>query len=157
MMQRSEGFARADEALTEIVTIRRLASHRALLTRGTGLEGRTTIMRILRAVDDLSREGTPSIREVAERLGMEHSNTSRAVDQAMEADLLAKHPSKTDGRRLELSLTDRGHHTIHDLNDRRDEVQGELMIGWDEHEAATLAVLLEKLVDSYLRLLGRSS
>nr|WP_240918704.1 MarR family transcriptional regulator [Rhodococcus sp. 14C212] len=114
-------------------------------------------MRILRAVDDLSRDKAPSIREVAERLGMEHSNTSRAVDQAIEADLLAKHSSTADRRRLELTLTDKGHQTIADLNRRRDEVHRELMVGWDEHEAQTLAGLLEKLVESYARVLGRPS
>ena len=157
MTQRSEGFARADEALAELVAIRRLASHRALLTHGTGLDGRITLMRILRAVDDLSRDTAPSIREVAERLGMEHSNTSRAVDQAIDADLLAKRSSTADRRRLELTLTDNGHRTIADLNRRRDEVHDELMIGWDEHEAQALAGLLEKLVTSYVRVLGRPS
>lgn len=135
----------------------RLPPHRIRTnTAEISLDGSVTTMRVIRAVDDLSRKSGPSIGEVAERLGMEHSNTSRAVDQAVEQGLVEKEPSSTDGRRTELKLTRKGHQAIQDLNVRREDVHADLMTGWDGDETRRLAELLEKLLSSYGRVLGRS-
>src|SRR4051794_13223704 len=87
----SSQFVSVEELLVRLTTLRRQARYRQLLVEGTGLDGRVTTMRLVRAVDDLARLGmSPSVREVAERLVMEHSNTSRAVDQAVDQGLLTK-------------------------------------------------------------------
>lgn len=144
-----------DDVLVRISVFRRQPWYRQLLVEGTGLDGRITTMRLLRALDQLSRTAPgPSIRELAERLVMEQSNVSRAVDQAVEQGLIEKRQSPKDGRRTLLSLTERGERAIRELDVRRDRLYTQLVDDWDVAELANLVRLLSRLADSYERLGG---
>jgi DNA-binding MarR family transcriptional regulator len=95
------------------MVLRRQSVYRNMLAAGTGLEGRIATMRMLRVINALVRRDTaPSVREVAERLGIEQSNASRTLDYAVERNLVAKAQAKDDRRRLELTLTDQGRSVI---------------------------------------------
>ncbi|MBD0860279.1 MarR family transcriptional regulator [Gordonia sp. zg691] len=143
-------FARVEELLIALTTLRHTPRYRQLLVEGTGLDGRVTTMRVLRGVDILTRPGrAPSVGDLAQRLGMEHSNTSRTVDAVVEQGLLSKQRSATDGRRIELSLTPRGERCIRELDDRRGKVHAEMTEGWQPEETAALVGLLEKLCATY--------
>jgi DNA-binding MarR family transcriptional regulator len=139
-----------EELLIRVHGLRRHPRYRALLAEGTGFEARISTMRILRAVDGLAHYGSsPSIREVAERLGMEHSNASRAVDECVERKLILKCQSAADGRRIELSVTPRGQLAIRRLNERREAVHRQLLRNWETTEIETLERLLVKLASGY--------
>ncbi|RYE38142.1 MAG: MarR family transcriptional regulator [Hyphomicrobiales bacterium] len=148
-----EELIRVEELLIRLTTLRRHPRYRQILADGTGFEGRITTMRILRAIDGLCRGGSvPSIREVAERLGMEHSNTSRAIDDCVERALVSRRQSETDGRRSELTITTKGRQAIRRLDSRRSVVHRQLLEGWEPSELHQLAVLLERLAQGYEKL-----
>jgi DNA-binding MarR family transcriptional regulator len=146
----TEHLIAVEELLIRVHGLRRRPRYRQVMAEGTGFEARISTMRILRAVDALVRYGSaPSIREVAERLGMEHSNASRAVDECVERKLIVKSPSVIDRRRIELSVTPRGQLAIRRLNERREAVHRRLLRGWDVTEMETLERLLIKLASGY--------
>ena len=143
-------LAQVEELLSRLTTLRRTPRYRQRLVEGTGLDGRVTTMRVLRTVDILTRSGiAPSVGDLAQRLGMEHSNTSRTVDAVVEQGLLNKQKSAADGRRIELSLTPRGRRSIRELDERRDRVHAEMIDEWPAEDMATLVALLEKLCATY--------
>jgi DNA-binding MarR family transcriptional regulator len=143
-------LAYIEELLVRLTVLRRQPAYRQLLAEGTGIEGRITTMRLIRAVHDLTAAGAcPSVREVAERIGIEQSNASRAVDYATERGLIVKGQSGSDGRRLELALTDRGRAVILELISRRNKVHTDMLQSWTNDEVATLSRLLEKLCAAY--------
>jgi DNA-binding MarR family transcriptional regulator len=148
----TEKFVHVEELLVRLNILRRQSRYRHLLVEGTGLDGRITTMRLVRVVDDLVRTGVkPSVREVAERLVMEHSNTSRAIDQAIEQDLIIKQQSPEDARRVELKLSSKGKRSIKELNARRSVIHGELTRGWTHADVMALSDLLERLCEAYER------
>jgi DNA-binding MarR family transcriptional regulator len=139
-----------EDSLIRLMIVRRQPAYRQLLAAGTGLEGRIATMRTLRAISALSERGSaPSVREVAERLGIEQSNTSRAVDYAVQRGFVVKIQSADDGRRLELTLTDLGASVISDLDTRRNEIHREMLSNWSNEDVRQLATLLEKLLTAY--------
>ena len=143
-------LAQVEELLSRLTTLRRTPRYRQLLVEGTGLDGRVTTMRVLRTVDILTRSGiAPSVGDLAQRLGMEHSNTSRTVDAVVEQGLLNKQKSAADGRRIELSLTPRGRRSIRELDERRARVHAEMIDERPAEDMATLVALLEKLCATY--------
>ena len=85
----------------------------------------------------------------AERLGIEQSNTSRAIDFAVKRGFVTKTQSADDGRRLELTLTDLGASVIAELNTRRNEIHREMLSSWSDEEVRQLATLLDKLLTAY--------
>jgi DNA-binding MarR family transcriptional regulator len=149
-------FGVADDLIARITVLRRTSAYRALLARGTGLDGRVTTMRVLRAVSDIRRSGAAaSVDAVAQRLLMAHSNASRAVDQAVAQGLLVKRQSAIDGRRVELEPSERGWRAVTELNVRRGAVHAQLVAGWTSEEVETLAGLLQRLGDAVEDVLAR--
>lgn len=147
-------FGRVEDILVDIIVIRRNPGYRDLLVRGTGLDGRVTVMRVLRAVDDIRRHGgVASVSAVADRLVIEHSSASRAVDQVVAAGLAAKRPAADDARRVEIKLTRDGQQVIRALDRRRDDVYARLIDGWDPVDVHQLAELLDRLRKAYEELI----
>lgn len=139
-----------EEALARLISLRRHPRYRQMLVAGTAFEGSVSTMRALRATDDLCRNGEqPSIRDLAERLGMEQSNASRVVEVAVSSGLLDKRQSEEDARRSVLKPTAAGKEAVRALNARRSEVHRDLTDGWRKSDLMSLADLLEKLGDSY--------
>jgi len=142
--------SRVEELLVRLMILRRQPAYRELLTRGTGLAGRPATMRLLRAVDALTRAGDkPSLGDVADRMGIEQSNASRTVDYAVERGFIAKAKAEDDARRLELTLTEEGTSVIVELNARRDRLHRDMFRTWSDAEVGTMIELLEKLCRSY--------
>lgn len=150
MDRRGDGPRRVDDALIELVAMRRLASFRALLTQGTGLADSITTMRVIRGIDTLrSAASRPSVGELAERLAMVPSNASRAVDVSVQQGLVLKEASTVDRRRIELDLTGAGEQAIADLEKRRETLLAEFMDDWSAEDVERLADLLERLRARY--------
>jgi len=152
-VDRVRTFGRADDALADVITLRRSPAHRARLALDEQTENRTTTVRVLRAIDDLSPNGPPGIGDVAERLDMEHSNTSRTVETLVQEGLVVNNRSVADARKSELRFTQQGEDAVRAMKIRRAQVHAELIAEWTDEEITAFTSLLEKLRDSYQKLI----
>jgi DNA-binding MarR family transcriptional regulator len=144
-----------DDSIVRVTVLRQKPAYRALLVAGTGLDSRITTMRVLRSVLALMASGTtPSIGEVAERLQLDQSSASRAIDVAVQQGYIQKHASPVDGRRIELVVTEEGSRILEDLGKVRAGVLADLLADWQSEDVRELARLLSALADSYEVLLA---
>ena len=143
-------FASVEDLLVSILMIRRSARYRELLVEGTGLDGGVLSMRVLRAVSEIGKTSSEvSVSDVADRLFIEHSNASRAVDQVAARGLLVKRPSSLDRRRVVVAPSPQGERVISDLNSRRTAVHSRMIKHWDPQDILKLEELLAKLHGAY--------
>jgi len=144
-----------DDQLIRITVLRHKPAYRSRLVAGTGLDNRVTTMRVLRSVSNLSAAGTsPSIGDVAERLQLDQSSASRAVDITVQQGYLRKVPSDVDGRRTDLVITDEGTRVLSELARVRTAVLEEIFADWEVDDVEKLLQLLSRLGDAYERLLA---
>ena len=113
------------------------------------MPGGLPVLRLLRVVDLASEQGAPSIKEVATRLGLEQSTTSRSVDAAVRAGLLTKDACDRDLRRALLRLTPAARTLLDETSARHRELLGAVTDGWDEADLARLVELLGRLCDGF--------
>lgn len=137
-----------DEFLVRIrVANNRPAYRRRLLTGATYLTSLAEL-RVLRAVERRTCDRTgPSIGDIAEELGIEHSTASRSVAAAVEAGLLTRSASADDQRRSNLELTERGRKGLAETTERRRALLAESVSEWSEDELAHLTEMLARLAD----------
>jgi DNA-binding MarR family transcriptional regulator len=64
-------------------------------------------------------EGEPTVKELAERLGLSLPGASRAVDHLVRRGLLDRREDANDRRCKRLSVTDAGRELVHRLHDAR--------------------------------------
>lgn len=126
--------------------------YRRRLLAGLGAPGGVTGLRVLRAVQVLSTDGSPSIKDVAARLAVEHSTASRAVDSAVREGLLRKQPCADDQRRIRLELTPDSEDLLARTGARRTELLATITRGWEQADLDRLIELLEGLQNGYDRL-----
>lgn len=142
--------------LDDLLSALRLAvqrpGYRRRLLQDLDVPGGITGLRLLRAVQALSGDGSPSIKDVAGRLAVEHSTASRGVDSAVRDGSLRKQPCSEDQRRTRLELTPAGTELLERTADRRGQIPGTVTEHWDEGDLARLVELLAALKDGYDRL-----
>ena len=80
-----------------------------------------------RVVAHLSQEGAVSVREIHRRVDMDKSKVSRAASRLEENGFIAKRTHPTDGRLVELTLTDRGQAMIAELTPIAQDYEAEVM------------------------------
>jgi DNA-binding MarR family transcriptional regulator len=68
-----------------------------------------------RVVAHLSQEGAVSVREIHDRVDMDKSKVSRAAARLQENGFVRKTPHPTDGRLVELSLTEEGRRMVAEI------------------------------------------
>ena len=102
---RAESLAELDDALLRFVHLFGVPEVRAFIQGRLPADMDLRHHRLLRAIEDL---GTPTISELAERLGLDVSTVSRNVDRAGESGYVTRERSKDDGRRRVLVLTPAG-------------------------------------------------
>lgn len=107
------------------------------------------MIRLLRVVELASQASAPSIKDVATRLGLDQSTTSRSVDTAVRAGLLAKDACDQDLRRALLRLTPRAQALLNETSARRRELLAAMTDGWDEADVDRLVELLGRLCDGF--------
>lgn len=138
-----------DDLLARVRRVIQRPEYRRRLLEGLDVPGGITMLRLLRAVDVASSEGAPSIKEVATRLALEQSTTSRSVDMAVRANLLIKDACDQDLRRALLRLTPQARALLDETSARRRDLLGSMTEGWPESDIDRLVELLGLLCDGF--------
>jgi DNA-binding MarR family transcriptional regulator len=93
-------------------------------------------------------DGEPTVKALAERLGLSLPGTSRAVDQLARRGLLDRREDADDRRCKRLSITDAGRELVHRLDDARRDALEAFAQGIDPAQREQLvAALAPILVD----------
>ena len=100
---------------------------------------------ILEAIDAARAAGSGAIGEVARQLGLDRSNASRMLAEAVAAGLVTKTASAEDARRTELGITPAGHELLAAARAWQDEAFARLVAGWPAADARRLAGYLKRL------------
>ncbi len=137
-----------------LVSVRRSQRRRALggpalagIDEALGEPIRLGVLGVLDAVTDAPPDGEVTVGLVADRLGLDPSRASRLVAESVDAGLLARRPSKEDGRRTCLELTSQGDEVVERVQAVRRSYVADRMAKWTAHEQRTFARLLRRFVD----------
>jgi DNA-binding MarR family transcriptional regulator len=99
-------------------------------------------------------DSTPGIRatDLAVRFGLDKSTLSRQIDQ-IEIDGLIRRDGERPGRRGQvLAVTSAGRRQLDSTAEQARRRLNERLAGWDEQDIATLAVLVERLNQTFTSL-----
>jgi DNA-binding MarR family transcriptional regulator len=122
---------------------RRWAAHAA--RDGAGDPGHVGHVLVLEAIDAAQATGTGAIGEVARQLGLDRSNASRMLAEAVAAGLVTKTVSPEDARRTELGITTAGHELLAAARAWQDQAFARLVADWPAADARRLAGYLQRL------------
>jgi DNA-binding MarR family transcriptional regulator len=146
----TDRYDRLDDLLMRIRNARQRPSWRRRLLRGSAYGLRIGDLRTLRSVERLSSRGTsPTVGDIAEDVGVEHSTASRGITQAVRAGLLAKSGADGDRRRIHLALTGAGAQALSETTQRRREMVIEALGDWNAHDLDLVITLLERLAQNF--------
>jgi DNA-binding MarR family transcriptional regulator len=98
---------------------------------------------------ELARSGPLPLSELGNRVCLEKSWVSRAVDAMVERGVVTKEPNPSDARSWLVTLTDEGERTVLELNQTLDSHAEQLLASLDERERSaverSLLVLMKAL------------
>jgi DNA-binding MarR family transcriptional regulator len=100
---------------------------------------------ILEAIDAAQAAGSGAIGEVARQLGLDRSNASRMLAEAVAAGLVTKTAAPDDGRRAELGITAAGQELLAAARGWQDAAFARMVAGWPAADARRLAGYLRRL------------
>jgi DNA-binding MarR family transcriptional regulator len=100
---------------------------------------------VLEAIDAALAAGSGAIGEVARQLGLDRSNASRMLAEAVAAGLVMKTASPEDARRTELGITPAGAALLAAARAWQDQAFARLVAGWPAADARRLAGYLRRL------------
>jgi DNA-binding MarR family transcriptional regulator len=141
-----------DEHLARLRQVQSRPDYRQRLL--AGVEGVTGVgtLRVLRAIERAESRGrSPSIRDIAADLEIEHSTASRAVNETTRLGLIAREPCDDDQRRARLTLTDAGRSAANRATGNRRRIVEDALAGWTASEVDQLDHLLGRLVSGMAR------
>ncbi len=108
---------------------------------------------VLEAIDAAAAaEGTAAIAKVAVELGLDRSNASRMLADAVAAGLVNKTVSPGDARRTELELTAKGHSLLAAARAWQEDAFATLVADWPRADARRFARYLVRLASQPLEL-----
>ncbi|TDN92289.1 MarR family transcriptional regulator [Microbacterium sp. BK668] len=87
---------------------------------------------------------SPSVKEIAQHLGVTQTTTSRLVARAVDAGFVVKRPAADDVRRSELALTPSGVQLSQASMSFRFSYLEQVTRGWSDAEITTFATLLQR-------------
>lgn len=131
-----------------MIRIRRSQTRRSLARRaaeaGADLPADLAVLGVVDAVDEGPPPGVEvvSVADVADRLGVDPSRASRLVKSSIEADLVRRVASQSDGRRTGLALTTSGTAAATAAHESRQRYYADLTADWPAHDRTELARLL---------------
>ena len=96
------------------------------------------------------------ISQLADRIGLDISTTSRKVAELEAAGLVVRTLDPGDRRAAVVSTTDRGEELVARVRGARNRAFAQMLAGWDADDRARLADLLERLVEDIERQGGLS-
>jgi DNA-binding MarR family transcriptional regulator len=147
---RQEALHLIDRAM---VRIRRSQSRRTigrLMQRELGLTLNLSDIFVADALDELAESGVqgPTVGTMAARLGIEPSRASRMVTSAIEAGLVKRLASQSDGRRSYLELTKTGRKALATVRQFRIAFFYRILSAWSDHDCAQFAAFLTRFTGS---------
>lgn len=92
--------------------------------------------------------GSPSVKDVAAVLELEHSTASRVLGEAEAEGLVRRGTDPADRRRTTVVLTDLGRALVHESTQMQNCVLGLMLADWSPDDVRTLARLIERLAGS---------
>ncbi|TCO65171.1 MarR family winged helix-turn-helix transcriptional regulator [Actinocrispum wychmicini] len=130
--------------------IRRSQTRHSLAKRAGIQNVDVVVLGVVDAVDQGPVAGADevSVREVADRLGIDPSRGSRLASAAIEAGWVRRVASQADGRRTGLVLTDSGVELVEEAHRTRQRHYDELMTEWPAEDRAEFARLLLRFTES---------
>lgn len=135
-----------DETIMGFRVATQRPAYRQRLLDGSDVTSGIAALRVLRSVERLTEtDGVPSIRDVANDLGIEHSTASRTVESLVRSGLVQKGMCSQDQRQARLDLTARGRHVLASATSYRQQLLASLIGDWSEEDVRTLTLLLERL------------
>jgi DNA-binding MarR family transcriptional regulator len=134
-----------DDLVSRVRTVIQRPGYRRRVLTGIDVPGGISTLRTLRVVANFSVDGKPSIKEVATRLGVEHSTASRSIDTAVRAGLLHKSACDRDQRRIRVGLTPSGDEVLAETSERRRALLGDIVADWPDGDVDDLVRLLTEL------------
>ncbi|MEV6061205.1 MarR family winged helix-turn-helix transcriptional regulator [Nocardia asteroides] len=109
-------------------------------------------IQVVEAVAAVSRSGVePSVTDVADQLGLDHSGASRMVRDAVAAGLVIRVGSARDRRRVVVRLTDGGRELLAASHDWQQRQFDELTATWSASDRDRFAGYLRRLADEAVR------
>lgn len=143
-------LSRLDELLARIRQAQQRGAWRRPLLDSSGLGLSLADVRVLRAIERRAAAGSPpSISDIADDVGVEHSTASRAVANVESAGLVSKTAADTDQRRSSLVLTARGRRALARTTARRRQMVDHVVSDWTAADLDKLVGLLERLADDF--------
>ena len=100
---------------------------------------------VLEAIDASHAKGSAAIGDVAVELGLDRSNASRMLAAAVDAGLVTRTVSPTDGRRTELRATASGRELLASARAWQRETFTQLVADWPAQDARQFAGYLKRL------------
>jgi len=100
---------------------------------------------VLEAIDAAFARGSAATADVAAELGLDRSNASRMLADAVSAGLVTKTVSSGDARRTELGITAEGRALLEAARAWQEEVFLQLVAGWPAADARRFASYLKRL------------
>ncbi|WP_106186123.1 MarR family winged helix-turn-helix transcriptional regulator [Umezawaea tangerina] len=141
-MSRRDDGARVAAAFGDLL-LRSSRAHlyRVLIADTEGVDGTTYPV-----LSGLARLGPATTSELAARIGLERTVTTRYATRLEQAGLLARQPHPTDARATTLVLTELGERTVGAMRERLRDVFVDAMADWTAEESATFTRLFDRLV-----------
>ncbi|WP_067717089.1 MarR family winged helix-turn-helix transcriptional regulator [Nocardia yamanashiensis] len=99
----------------------------------------------------LDESGPLSQAAVGRRTGIDRSDVVAAVNDLADRGFLNRAPDPTDRRRNILTLTPAGRAHLHELDDRLEQAQQELLPGFSAAERANLVLTLTRVLELHAR------
>ncbi|HEX4214569.1 MAG TPA: MarR family winged helix-turn-helix transcriptional regulator [Candidatus Dormibacteraeota bacterium] len=110
-----------------------------------GLSGNVAHVLILEAIDTAAADGPAAIAKVAAELGLDRSNASRMLADAVSAGLVAKTVAAGDARRAELAITAGGRTLLASARAWQGDMFARLVQDWPAEDARRFAGYLRRL------------
>jgi DNA-binding MarR family transcriptional regulator len=149
---RRDDLTRIGEALAGVFRAGHAARLHERVAEQAGVAvDRTGFVLLVKAMREPAR-----ISQLAERIGLDISTTSRKVAELETAGLVVRTHDPGDRRAAVVSTTERGDDLVARVREARNRAFGQMLAGWGAADRARLADLLERLVEDIERQGGLS-
>lgn len=149
---RPDDLTRIGEALAGVFR----AGHAARLHERVAEEAGVTVDRTGFVLLAKAMREPARISQLAERIGLDVSTTSRKVAELEATGLVVRTHDPGDRRAAVVSTTELGDDLVARVREARNRAFGQMLSGWGEADRARLADLLERLVEDIERQGGLS-
>ena len=143
-MAGTDDVAAAEQALERLF---RLTMNRKVHSKQTAAVGADVTRGGFAVLRCLAEEDERSLGDIARECSMDPAAAGRQVNALEDDGLVARGATTGDGRVTVVRLTSAGRHVYRRIRDVRTAYMGEVLADWSARDRATLARLVDRLVD----------